>query len=124
MKRIVRIASAAVCAMTATAVILPIRDTHGQTRTSSQVTTTIPPFAICSGNVNIASKLPGGANEDPDVVIGGVFITLTESELLQQVEESASMDLYHKVTLLGKTEIYDTNLSPAKNIACATCHAP
>jgi cytochrome c peroxidase len=40
------------------------------------------------------------------------------------VEDSSSLDLYHKIALLGKTELYDVNLSPAKNIACATCHVP
>jgi cytochrome c peroxidase len=28
------------------------------------------------------------------------------------------------INLLGEAEIYDKNLSPAKNIACATCHIP
>jgi cytochrome c peroxidase len=93
---------------------------------SAQATTPtpIPPFAICSGNVNVASLLPGGAHEDPDVATGVAFITLTEQELLQQVAQASTLDLYHKITLLGKTEIYDTNLSPLKNIACATCHVP
>ena len=91
---------------------------HGQSKS------TIPPFAVCSGNVNVASLLPGGAHEDPDVATANAFITLTEQTLLQEVAQSASLDLYHKIALLGKTEIYDTNLSPAKNIACATCHVP
>ena len=84
----------------------------------------IPKFAICSGNVNIASLLPGGAHEDPDVVTAASFITLTESNSLEEVAQSSSLDLYHQITLLGKTEIYDTNLSPLGNIACATCHVP
>src|SRR5258708_31866039 len=49
----------------------------------------IPPFAICSGNVNIASLLPGGAHEDPDVAAANGFITLTESTALQQVADSS-----------------------------------
>ena len=85
--------------------------------------TPIPPFSICSGNVNVASLLPGGAHEDPDVVTGAAFITLTEDLALQEVAQASTLDLYHKITLLGKTEIYDTNLSPLNNIACATCHA-
>jgi cytochrome c peroxidase len=40
------------------------------------------------------------------------------------VAQASSLDLYHKISLLGKTEIYDVNLSPLKNIACATCHVP
>ncbi len=86
--------------------------------------TPIPPFAVCSGNVNVASLLPGGAHEDSDVAAAGAFITLTESTLLQQVEQASSLDQYHMITLLGETEIYDVNLSPAKDIACATCHVP
>jgi cytochrome c peroxidase len=74
--------------------------------------------------VNIASLLPGGAHEDPDVVTAAAFITLTEQTLLQEVAQASSLDQYHQITLLGKTEIYDVNLSPLKDIACATCHVP
>jgi cytochrome c peroxidase len=97
---------------------------HAAAQSGTSKATTIPPFAICSGNVNVASLLPGGAHEDPDIATGAAFVTLTEQELLQQVADSASLDLYHQITLLGKTEIYDVNLSPAENIACATCHVP
>lgn len=86
--------------------------------------TIIPPFSVCSRNVNIASLLPGGAHEDPDVMTAVAFITLTEQTLLQEVAQASSLDQYHQITLLGKTEIYDVNLSPLKNIACATCHVP
>lgn len=84
----------------------------------------IPPFAICSGNVNVASYLPGGANEDPDVKFAAAFIAATEAAALQEVAQASSLTMYQQILLLGKTEIYDTNLSPAKNIACATCHVP
>jgi cytochrome c peroxidase len=119
----------ALCA-TCTALVLSMTCTthsvHGQihAKTASSTTTTIPPFAVCSGNINVTSYLPGGANEDPDVVIGIAFITLTEDDLLQQVAQSSTLDLYHKINLLGKTEIYDQTLSPHENIACATCHVP
>jgi cytochrome c peroxidase len=86
--------------------------------------TVIPPFSVCSRNVNIASLLPGGAHEDPDVMTAAAFITLTEQIALQEVAQASSLDLYHQITLLGKTEIYDVNLSPLKDIACATCHVP
>ena len=92
--------------------------------TEAAQATTIPPFSVCSGNVNVASLLPGGAHEDPDVAETNSFITLTEDQALQEVAQSSSLDLYHKIALLGKTEIYDVNLSPLKNIACATCHVP
>jgi cytochrome c peroxidase len=94
---------------------LPYSVVHGQT--------VIPPFSICSGNVDVASLLPGGAHEDPEVATAGAFITLTEQSLLQQVAQAPSLDQYHQITLLGKTEIYDVTLSPLNNTACATCHA-
>jgi cytochrome c peroxidase len=121
------LALAAASATVAAVMSLPHRVVHGQTQAaqkSASAATVIPPFAVCSGNVNVASLLPGGAHEDPDVATANAFITLTESSLLQQVEQASSLDLYHQITLLGKTEIYDVNLSPANNIACATCHVP
>ena len=121
------LALAAGCATIAAVMSLSLRVVHGQNedvRESPLTATAIPKFAVCSGNVNVASLLPGGAHEDPDVVTGVAFITLTEQSLLQQVADASSLDQYHQITLLGKTEIYDTNLSPFKNIACATCHVP
>jgi len=104
--------------------IRPIATLNVVAKTQAKHPGAIPPFSICSGNVNIASYLPGGAHEDPDVATANSEIALIEAESLQQVADSASLDLYHKISLLGKTEIYDTNLSPFKNIACATCHMP
>jgi cytochrome c peroxidase len=107
------------------AVTFPTHGVRGQTENRSAVAATkIPPFSICSANVNIASLLPGGAHEDPDVLAANGFIDLTESEALQQVAQASSLDQYHMINLLGEAEIYDKNLSPAKNIACATCHIP
>jgi cytochrome c peroxidase len=100
----------------ALAMVLTTHIVHGQTA--------IPPFSICSQNVDVASLLPGGAHEDPEVATAGAFITLTEQTLLQQVAQAPSLDQYHQITLLGKTEIYDVTLSPLNNTACATCHAP
>jgi cytochrome c peroxidase len=112
---------ATVCVTVATVICFPQHVVHGQASTTP---TPIPPFAVCSGNVNVASLLPGGAHEDSDVATAASFITLTESNLLQEVAQSSSLDQYHMITLLGKTEIYDVNLSPLKDIACATCHVP
>lgn len=120
MKQTRLLAVAAACTTVAAVMSLPHRIVHGQTTTP----TPIPPFAVCSGNVNVASLLPGGDHEDPDVAAAGSFITLTEESLLQEVAQASSLDLYHQITLLGKTEIYDVNLSPLKDIACATCHVP
>jgi cytochrome c peroxidase len=117
MKKTRLLALAAACATVVAVVsVRPDRIVHGQTA--------IPPPAACSANVDIASLLPGGAHTDPDVVTANAFITLTESTLLQEVAQASALDQYHQVTLLGKTEIYDVNLSPLLNIACATCHAP
>ena len=122
------LALGAVCA--SIAAVMSITTTHivhGQTEAASDspfAASAIPPFAVCSRNVNVASLLPGGAHEDPEVASAGAFITLTESTALQEVMQASSLDLYHQITLLGKTEIYDVNLSPLNNTACATCHAP
>jgi cytochrome c peroxidase len=112
---------ATVCVTVATVICFPQHVVHGQASTTP---TPIPPFAVCSGNVNVASLLPGGAHEDSDVATAAAFITLTESNLLQEVAQASALDQYHMITLLGETEIYDVNLSPLKDIACATCHVP
>jgi cytochrome c peroxidase len=115
MKQTRLVALAAACATVAALMSLPHQIVHGQTA--------IPPFSVCSRNVDVASLLPGGAHEDPEVATAGAFITLTEQNLLQQVAQASSLDQYHQITLLGKTEIYDVTLSPLNNTACATCHA-
>src|ERR1700680_770272 len=90
----------------------------------------IPPYSVCSQNVNTLSllpPLPGGTSnpaEDGDVQFENALIDNTESSLLRDVPTASSMDLSHQVQLLGKLFIYDKTLSPYGNIACATCHAP
>ena len=90
----------------------------------------IPPFSVCSQNVNTLSllpPLPGGTpnpSEDGDVQFENALIDNTESSLLRDVPTASSLDLAHQVQLLGKLFIYDKTLSPFGNIACATCHAP
>jgi cytochrome c peroxidase len=89
----------------------------------------IPPYSVCSQNVNTLSllpPLPGGTpnpSEDGDVQFENALIDNTESSLLRDVPTASSMDLAHQVQLLGKLFIYDKTLSPFANIACATCHA-
>ena len=89
----------------------------------------IPPYSVCSQNVNTLSllpPLPGGTPnpaEDGDVQFENALIDNTESSLLRDVPTASSMDLAHQVQLLGKLFIYDKTLSPFGNIACATCHA-
>src|SRR4030088_3414 len=86
----------------ALAMVFTTHIVHGQTA--------IPPFSICSQNIDVASLLPGGAHEDPEVATAVAFINLTESSLIQQVAQAPSLEQYHQITLLGKTEIYDVNL--------------
>ena len=89
----------------------------------------IPPFSICSQNVNTLSllpPLPGGTPnpaEDGDVQFENALIDNTELSLLRDVPTASSMDLAHQVQLLGKLFIYDKTLSPNRNIGCATCHS-
>src|ERR1700704_325072 len=90
----------------------------------------IPPYSICSQNVNVLSLLPplpgGNPNpaEDGDTQFLNALIDATESSLLRAVPTASSLDLTQQVQLLGKLAIYDKKLSPFGNIACATCHAP
>src|ERR1700712_4571405 len=66
----------------------------------------IPPFSVCSQNVNALSllpPLPGGTpnpNEDGDTQFLNAFIDATKSTLLQEVPNAASLDLAHQVQLL------------------------
>jgi cytochrome c peroxidase len=88
----------------------------------------IPPYSVCSQNVNVLSLLPPlsgtpNPNEDGDVQLTNALIDATESSLLLQVPNAPSLDLVHQVQLLGKLFIYDKTISPAGNIGCATCHA-
>jgi cytochrome c peroxidase len=59
---------------------------------------------------------------DSDVVAANAFIDATESDLIRQVSSSTRLDEYRQIILLGKLSIFDKALSPAKNIACETCH--
>ena len=92
--------------------------------------TPIPPYSVCSQNVNVLSLLPSppgsppNPTEDGDTQFLNSFIDFTEASLLQEVPTAPSQDLAHQVQLLGKLFIYDKTESPAENVACATCHAP
>jgi cytochrome c peroxidase len=92
--------------------------------------TPIPPYSVCSQNVNVLSLLPSppgsppNPTEDGDTQFLNSFIDFTEASLLQEVPTASSQDLAHQVQLLGKLFIYDKTESPAENVACATCHAP
>lgn len=92
--------------------------------------TPVPPPAICSGNLNILSLLPSlpgnppNPKEDGDVQFLNSLIDTTEASLLQEVPSASSLGQAQQVHLIGKLFIYDKSISPADNIACATCHAP
>ncbi|MCU1326197.1 MAG: Cytochrome c peroxidase family protein [Bryobacterales bacterium] len=100
-----------------------------QTAIAQNPPATIPPFSVCSQNVNTLSLLPPlpdgtpNPNEDGDTQFENALIDATESALLRSVPSASSLDLTHQVQLLGKLFIYDKTLSPFGNIACATCHA-
>jgi cytochrome c peroxidase len=113
---------------TATVTMAAALTTH--TAIAQNPPTPVPPYSVCSQNLNILSTLPplpGGTpnpKEDGDNQFLNALIDYTESSLLQEVPTASSLDLAHQVQLLGKLFIYDKKLSPFANIACATCHAP
>ena len=76
----------------------------------------------CSSQIDIASYLPGGANEDPDVRAVNRFIDETFAAALAQLPTASSLDLYHQIGLLGTLGLYDKNLSVNENVACTSCH--
>jgi cytochrome c peroxidase len=92
--------------------------------------TPVPPPSVCSSNVNVLSLLPSlpgspaNPTEDGDTQYLNAFINNTESSLLQEVSSASSLGQAQQVHLIGKLFIYDKTISPAENIACATCHAP
>ncbi|HEX4448786.1 MAG TPA: cytochrome c peroxidase [Polyangiaceae bacterium] len=75
-------------------------------------------------HVDLASILPGGAHPDPDVLRINAEIAATEASALQEAKMGASLDTFHRLTLLGTLELYDVNLSVNRNVACVTCHDP
>src|ERR1700720_4887872 len=116
--------------LSATATVTMAAALISHTAIAQNPPTPIPPYSVCSQNVNVLSllpPLPGGTpnpNEDGDTQFLNALIDATESSLLRDVSSASSMDLTHQVQLLGKLFIYDKTLSPFGNIACATCHAP
>src|SRR6266850_5228467 len=73
--------------------------------------------------LNIAQYLPGGTNEDPDVVFLIQRIQLNYTNALEQLATTSPGSSPAKFTqALGKALIYDQKLSVNKNLACATCH--
>src|SRR6267142_2068009 len=73
--------------------------------------------------LNIAQYLPGGTNEDPDVVFLIQRIQLNYTNALKQLATTSPGSSPAKFTqALGKALIYDQKLSVNKNLACATCH--
>src|SRR6266850_4005296 len=79
---------------------------------------------FCSSNIDIASYLPGGAHEDPDVRRVNADIDSTFSNALIQATSSPPADQYHQRQLLGTLLLFDKTLSVNKNLACTSCHTP
>src|SRR6266850_3014547 len=82
------------------------------------------PPQFCSGNIDIASYLPGGAHEDPDVRRVNAEIDATFSNALIQATSAPPADQYHQRQLLGTLLLFDKTLSVNKNLACTSCHTP
>jgi cytochrome c peroxidase len=76
----------------------------------------------CSRQINIQSFVPGGSRRDPDVLRENAEIDAVFAAGLRLARDPASLDPYHRVTLLGTLALYDRNLSVNKNLACTSCH--
>ena len=95
---------------------LPRRTVSAQNATSA--------LDVCSRSVNIASLLPGGAHEDPDVAAANALIDSEFASALTEIQTSPPADAALDEQLLGKVEIFDKTLSVNANLACASCHDP
>jgi cytochrome c peroxidase len=78
----------------------------------------------CSSKVDIASLLPGGANEDPDVAATNAETQANFAAALAQMRSSPPEDLLGQLELLGKLALNDYSLSVNDNLACTLCHRP
>ncbi len=78
----------------------------------------------CSAQIDIGSYIPGGANENPDVAHVNAEIDKIFAAALKAAQDTASLDPYHRVILLGTLALYDRNLSANRNLACTSCHVP
>jgi cytochrome c peroxidase len=115
-----------------TAAVTVVAAITSHTATAQNPPTPIPPYSVCSQNLNFLSLLPPppnsgsppNPNEDGDTQFLNALIAITESALIRDAQLASSLDLAHQIQLLGKLFIYDRTLSPNQNIACATCHAP
>jgi cytochrome c peroxidase len=93
-------------------------------RRTASAQSTPPPLDICSKSVNIASLLPGGANEDPDVAAANALIDSQFAAAQFQIQTNPPAGAALQEQLLGKIEIFDKSLSVNGNLACASCHDP
>src|ERR1700682_643295 len=78
------------------------QNAEGQLQTQGSIAPCVLPY-------DIMCYLPGGAHQDPDVVRINALIASTETDTLAQIARTS--DRYHQITLLGKAEIFDSNLS-------------
>src|SRR5216684_1875452 len=79
---------------------------------------------FCSSNIDIASYLPGGLHEDPDVVrVNAELDTFFTNALIEAIS-SPPADQFHQRQLLGTLLLFDKTLSVYKNLACTSCHDP
>lgn len=78
----------------------------------------------CSAQIDIGSFIPGGTNQNPDVAHVNAEIDKIFAAALKAAQDTASLDPYHRVILLGTLALYDRNLSVNRNLACTSCHVP
>jgi cytochrome c peroxidase len=69
----------------------------------------------------MAQFLPGGPQEDPDVIFELQDIQMNFTQALNQLQ-TATPGSSQVTQALGKALIYDSSLSVNNNLACATCH--
>jgi cytochrome c peroxidase len=77
---------------------------------------------LCSSKIDIASLLPGGGNEDPDVAATNAETQANFAAALAQMRSSPPEDLLGQLELLGKLALNDYSLSVSDNLACTLCH--
>jgi cytochrome c peroxidase len=71
--------------------------------------------------LEMAQYLPGGAHEDPDVILTNQDIQMNYNRALDELA-TVPPGSSQVIQALGKALIYDQSLSVNKNLACATCH--
>src|SRR6266850_4293108 len=78
---------------------------------------------FCSGDIDIASYLPGGGRIDHKIRRVNAEIDAMFAMALAQ-STAPPPDKYHQTQLLGTLLLFDKTLFVKKNLACTSCHDP